>query len=82
MTREEIRRALLAAIVEIAPETDPATIEPSRPLRAQVDIDSADWLHLLVAIDRRLGVDIPDAEAARLRTLQQLVDQCAVRLGA
>jgi acyl carrier protein len=77
MNREQIQARLLAALGEIAPETDLRSIEPARPLRQQVDLDSADWLNLLVAIHETLGVDIPDAEAARLRTLQQLVDYCA-----
>ena len=78
MNPAEIQTRLLAAIGEIAPETDLAAIDPVRPLRQQVDLDSADWLNFLVAVHEKLGIDIPDAEAARLRTLQQLVDYCAV----
>lgn len=82
MSRDDIQIQLLAAIGEIAPETDLAAIDPARPLRQQVDLDSADWLNFLVAVHEKLGIDIPDAEAARLRTLQQLVDYCAARLVA
>jgi acyl carrier protein len=76
MNREQIQAELLAAIGEIAPETELAAIDPTRALRQQVDLDSADWLNFLVAVHEKLGVDIPDAEAARLRTLQQLVAYC------
>ena len=79
MSRDDIQIQLLAAIGEIAPETDLAAIDPARLLRQQVDLDSADWLNFLVAVHEKLGIDIPDAEAARLRTLQQLVDYCATR---
>ena len=72
MNQEQIKTELLAAIGEIAPETDLAAIDPARALRQQVDLDSADWLNFLVAVHEKLGVDIPDAEAARLRTLDQL----------
>jgi acyl carrier protein len=82
MNREQIQAELLAAIGEIAPETDLASIDAGRPLRQQIDLDSADWLNFLVAVHDKLGVDIPDAEAARLRTLQQLVDYCASRTGS
>jgi acyl carrier protein len=82
MNREQIQAQLLAAIGEIAPETELAAIDPARPLRQQVDLDSADWLNFLVAVHDKLGVDIPDADAARLRTLQQIVDYCATRLTA
>jgi len=74
MNRAEVQSQLLAAIGEIAPKTDLAAIDPARPVRQQVDHDSADWLNFLVAVHEKLGIDIADAEAARLRTLQQLVD--------
>lgn len=77
MTREELQQTLLAALGEIAPEVDLAALDAARPLRQQVDLDSADWLNFLVAVHDRLGVDIPDAEAGRLRTLAQIVEYCA-----
>ncbi len=80
MNPADIQAQLLAAIGEIAPETELAAIDPVRPLRAQVDLDSADWLNFLVAVHDKLGVDIPDAEAARLRTLDQLTAYCATRM--
>jgi acyl carrier protein len=82
MNPADTQAELLAAIGEIAPETDLAAIDPTRALRQQVDLDSADWLNFLVAVHEKLGVDIPDAEAARLSTLQQLVDYCATRQAA
>lgn len=82
MTREELQGQLLAALGEIAPEVDLAALDAARPLRQQVDLDSADWLNFLVAVHERLGVDIPDAEAGRLRTLAQIVEFCEARAAA
>ena len=82
MNRQEIADQLLQALTEVAPEVDPQTIAPAKLLRQQVDLDSADWLNFLVAVHERLGVDIPDADAAKLSTLDKLVDYCAQRLGA
>ncbi len=81
MTREELEQRLRAALGEIAPEVDVAALDAARPLRQQVDLDSADWLNFLVAVHAQLGVEIPDAEAGRLRTLAQIVDFCLPRLG-
>jgi acyl carrier protein len=80
MNRDELRTAIVDTLAGIAPEIDAAALEPAKPLRDQVDLDSADWLNFLVALHGKIGVDIPDADAARLTTLDRLVDYCAARL--
>jgi len=82
MNRDEVRAALLKALVDVAPEIDAAALVAAKPLRRQVDLDSADWLNFLVAVHQAIGVDIPDAVAARLDTLDKLVDWCAQRSAA
>jgi acyl carrier protein len=72
-----IRQLLLDALTEIAPEIDTRQIETDKFLRDQVDLDSADWLNFLIEIKRRLGVEIPDAQASKLATLEQLEAYCA-----
>jgi acyl carrier protein len=81
MNRDQIRAALLQALSDIAPEVDTAALMGAKPLRRQVDLDSADWMNFLVAVDQSIGVDITDAEAARLDTLDKLVEHCALKLG-
>jgi len=72
------RPALTATVQDIlrsiAPEVEPGTLDPTRPLRHQVDLDSMDWLNFLVALHERLGVNIPEADYARLVTLDKLLD--------
>ena len=80
MTREELLAAILDALAGIAPEVDAAALAPAKPLRDQVDLDSADWLNFLVALHAKLGIDIPDADAARLTTLDKLADYCGRKL--
>lgn len=80
MKREELLAAIVDTLAGVAPEIDAGALEPARPLREQVDLDSADWLNFLVALHARLGVDIPDADAARLTTLDKLADYCGQRL--
>jgi acyl carrier protein len=77
MKPEQIQTELLAALGEIAPEADLSTVDAARPLRQQLDLDSADWLNFLVAVHNKLGIDIPDAQAAKLRSLDQWVAYCA-----
>jgi acyl carrier protein len=74
MNQEEIRRALIETLGEIAPEADFARLQADRPLRDQLDIDSYDFLHWMIALNERLGVDIPEADYAKLTTLTGAID--------
>lgn len=74
MDRATILALLRDTLAEIAPEVDAPALDATRALRRQVDLDSADWLDFLVAVHEKTGVDIPDAEAGRLGTLDQIAD--------
>lgn len=76
MNHPGIQATLLKALTSVAPEVDAAAIAPAEPLRRQIDLDSDDWHNFLIEIDHLLGVDIPYAEAARLNTLDELVEYC------
>lgn len=80
VTRDELRKTLLDGLARIAPETDMGALRPELRLRDQVDLDSVDWLNFFVGVHASLGIDIPDADAARLTTLDQLLDYCERRL--
>lgn len=71
---------VLAVLRSIAPEVEPGSIEPGRPLRQQVDLDSMDWLNFLVGLHERLGVNIPEADYAGLVTLDNVLDYLQAKL--
>jgi acyl carrier protein len=78
MEKSELRNVVLAELRRIAPELE--DIAPAKPLREQVDLDSMDWLHLLVALHERFGVGIPESDYRRLGTLDQIVEYLAPKL--
>lgn len=69
MTDDELRQTFLDVLCEIAPEVDPAEVPADKDLREELDLDSMDFLNVLVALHERLGVEIPEADASRLTTL-------------
>lgn len=79
MTADELRDAVLRALAEVAPEADAATLRPDVGLRDQLDIDSMDFLNFVIGIHEQTGVDIPEADYGRLRTLDELVDYLGAR---
>ncbi len=54
---------------------------PTSSLRDQLDIDSMDSLNFLIAVHEQLQVDIPEADWARLQTLDELVEYLGPRTG-
>jgi acyl carrier protein len=81
MTRDEIRTAIVTSLGRIAPEVDPAAIQPDENLRDQLDLDSMDVLNLMIALHERLGVSIPESDYGKLVTLNGAVDYLLERTG-
>ena len=73
MSESEIRASVLEIIKSVAPELEEAELRADRPLRDQIDLDSMDWLNVLVAIHEKLRVDIPEADYGKLVTLNDIV---------
>ena len=73
MKPEELKSQVLEVLTTIAPELEPGELRADKPLRNQVDLDSMDWLNFLVALHERLKVDIPEADYAKLVTLDDLL---------
>jgi acyl carrier protein len=72
--RASLTQSVLAVLCSIAPEVEPGDVQPAKPLRNQIDLDSMDWLNFLVALNEKLGVQIPEADYARLVTLDDVID--------
>lgn len=77
-----LRRSIADALLEIAPEASLDGIDPGRSLRAQLDLDSFDFLNFLVALHQRLGVDIPEAAYARVDSLDGLLHYLGEQAGS
>lgn len=76
-----LRRIVAECIATLAPEANLDTLHPGRSLRVLLDIDSYDFLRLLTELHARLGVDIPEADYARVDSLDGLLGYLAGRLG-
>jgi len=79
MNSNELRAQVLAELRRIAPEVEEGDVAPDKPLRDQVDLDSMDWLNFLIAVHQRFGVEIAEADYAKLDTLDHLCEFVAAR---
>ena len=73
MDRDQLARRVLELLTEIAPDVDPATVIPGIDYRDQFDFDSMDTLNFAIALNRKLGVEVPEAEYAQLASLDKCV---------
>lgn len=73
MTREDIRQAILDIIGDIAPDEDLTAIKDEVRLREQLDLDSMDFLDIVMELRKRYGVEVPEAEYMELASLSSSV---------
>jgi acyl carrier protein len=81
MTAEEIRQVVVEELSNIAPETDPASIDPNADVRDALDIDSMDVLNFVIALHKRLQLDIPELDYPKLHTVAGATAYLTEKLG-
>jgi acyl carrier protein len=80
MDRQALAARVLQLVTEIAPDVNPATVLPGIDFRDQFDFDSMDTLNFAIALNRDLGVDVPESDYSQLASLDKCVAYLAVRL--
>jgi acyl carrier protein len=81
MTQDDLKQMMVKALLDIAPETDAASLSADVDLRDQLDIDSMDMLNFVTAIHEATGIDIPEADYPKLFTLDGGVAYLMTRAG-
>jgi acyl carrier protein len=82
MNSQVIRNEVLRALQDIAPEVEVERLHPDRLLREEVDLDSMDWLRFIEALNRSLGVVIPEVDYREVQTLDKLIAYLGRQPGA
>lgn len=73
MTEEEIKKNVYQLLKHIAPETEPSELKPDENIRETLNIDSFDSLQFIVALNEKLGVEIPEQDYGKIATVKSLV---------
>ena len=73
MTHEEIVIAVKDIIAQIAPDEDVQSLDTGVRLRDQIELDSMDFLDIVMELRKRYGVQVPEEHYKELATLDGCV---------
>jgi acyl carrier protein len=73
MTEKKIRAIIFQLLKKIAPDTEPSALKPDENIREILSIDSFDTLQFIVALNEKLGIEIPEQDYGKITTLTTLV---------
>lgn len=80
MTRDEIKDVVVEIIQDIDEDADVASISADLPLRDQLDLDSMDFLDIVMELRKRYQLQIPEADYPELASLASCVNYLEPRL--
>ncbi|MDR1457602.1 MAG: acyl carrier protein [Puniceicoccales bacterium] len=74
MTKEEIKDIVKSIIAEIAPDEDVSNIQNDVPLRDQLDLDSMDFLDIVMELRKKHNIEVPETDYKQLESLDSCAD--------
>jgi acyl carrier protein len=80
MTLEEIKNVILEIIMEIDEDANIDDLKPEQALRDQLDLDSMDFLDIVMELRKRYKIQIPEADYPQLASLESCVNYLMPRL--
>ena len=74
MTHDDIKAIILDILEGIAPDEDLSGLKEDVPLRQQLELDSMDFLDIVMELRKRYRVQIPEDDYMALATIDSTVD--------
>lgn len=74
MTEEDVKKIVLDIIGEIAPDEDLSNVKPDVLLREQLELDSMDFLDIVMELRKKHGIEVPETDYSRLESLNSCAE--------
>lgn len=74
MSEENVKNIVLEIIADVAPDEELDGLNPGESLREQLDLDSMDFLDIVMELRKRHKVEVPSEDYPRLATLNSCVE--------
>ena len=82
MTKDECKQAVLDIIADIAPDEDLSNVKPEVRLRDQLQLDSMDFLDIVMELRKRHGIEVPEADYRQLASLASCAEYLTPKFNA
>ena len=73
MNKEKIKQIVLDIIAEIAPDEDLSDVKPEIRLRDQLDLDSMDFLDIVMELRKRFNIEVPESDYKELVSMASCI---------
>ena len=73
MTAAEINKAIIEILTDIAPDEDLSDLKQDVPFRDQLELDSMDFLDIVMELRKRYRVQIPEQDYPQLGSMSSTV---------
>ena len=74
MNRAEIRQAIIELVSDIVPDEDLSDIDDDVLLRDQIELDSMDFLDIVMELRKRYDVEVQEEDYEELSTVSSILD--------
>jgi acyl carrier protein len=82
MTKDECKKVVLDIIADIAPDEDLSNVKPDVRLRDQLQLDSMDFLDIVMELRKRYGIEVPEKDYIQLASLDSSAEYLTPKLNA
>ncbi|MGB0184789.1 MAG: acyl carrier protein [Opitutales bacterium] len=82
MTEDQVKQIVIDIINEIAPDEDTSGLKDEIALREQMDLDSMDFLDIVMELRKQHGIEVPEADYPELASLQSCADYLTPKFNA
>jgi acyl carrier protein len=82
MTEEQVKQIVIDIINEIAPDEDTSNLKSEVNLRDQMDLDSMDFLDIVMELRKQHGIEVPEEHYPKLASLDSCADYLTPKFNA
>ncbi len=80
MTRDDIKEAVREILEEITPDEDLSNLKEDVSFRDQFELDSMDFLDIVMSLRKKYRVQIPEEDYPQLASMASTVDYLEPRM--